>query len=77
MNMNSSLIGPGSMDPTFGNLRSLSEERDIGSIMSRGIDMIDLNPTSLTTSINNSSGKRGCQDARSPTSLTSLLAHTS
>lgn len=56
MNMNSSLIGPGSMDPTFGNLRSLSEERDIGSIMSRGIDMIDLNPTSLTTSINNSSG---------------------
>lgn len=28
--MNNNLIGPGAMDATFGNLRSLSEERELG-----------------------------------------------
>ncbi|GIL66853.1 hypothetical protein Vafri_20242 [Volvox africanus] len=60
VNMNNNLISPGTIDATFNNLRSLSEERDIGGMMGRnGIDMMELNPTSLTTSaslINNANG---------------------
>ncbi|KXZ52444.1 hypothetical protein GPECTOR_9g488 [Gonium pectorale] len=49
--MNNNLISPSTIDATFSNLRSLSEDRDIGSMMGRGgMDMMDLNPTSLTTS---------------------------
>ncbi|GFR45925.1 hypothetical protein Agub_g7384 [Astrephomene gubernaculifera] len=61
VSMNSNLIAPGAMDAAFSNLRSLSEERELGGMMGRSsMEMaMELNPTSLTTSasiMNNANG---------------------
>ena len=49
--MGNGLMSASAMDATFGTLRSLSEERELSSIVnnvSRGMDILDLTPSSLT-----------------------------
>ncbi|GIL87195.1 hypothetical protein Vretimale_14303 [Volvox reticuliferus] len=67
VNINNNLISPGTIDATFNNLRSLSEERDISGMMSRnGIHMMELNPTSLTTSASLMNNANGLASAVNP-----------